>query len=142
MAATMLKLPGFTVDDVAAELATSWPAPVVDVGLVELAGGPRSPLADDGDGVDLIGLVRPDRCVLVADAGLGAINAVLLALAALPAPPVVVMLNRFDVDDRIHVANRAWLERCLSEPVVTTVEEIAAQLVGGSTGWSKAGIDD
>ena len=46
--------------------------------------------------------------MLVADAGLGTINAVRLAVAAIEPRPVVV-LNRFDADDALHVANLRWL---------------------------------
>jgi len=92
---------------VAAE--TVWPDRV-DVGLVETAGGVRSPQADDGDTVDLIARLRPDRVVLVADAGLGTINAVRLGVDVLVGPaPVTVALNRFDGRNHLHAANRAWL---------------------------------
>ena len=51
---------------------------------METAGGVRSPLAgDDGDAVALAGSLMPDVVVLVADAGLGTINAVRLTVAAL-----------------------------------------------------------
>ena len=55
----------------------------VDVGLVETAGGIRSPLAVDGDCLALCEALAPDVIVLVADAGLGTINAVRLTLDAL-----------------------------------------------------------
>jgi dethiobiotin synthetase len=55
----------------------------VDVGLVETAGGVRSPQADDGDVLDLVAAIAPDHVILVADAGLGTINAVRLSVAAL-----------------------------------------------------------
>src|SRR5213076_1746043 len=73
MAAAALGRPPFTVADLVDELR--WPDGV-DVGLVETAGGVRSPIADDGDTVDLARALHPDRVVLVADAGLGTINAV------------------------------------------------------------------
>ena len=50
---------------------------------METAGGVRSPQADDGDAVDLVRLLAPDLVVLVADAGLGTINAVRLCVDAL-----------------------------------------------------------
>ena len=53
------------------------------VGLVEGVGGPRSPIATDGDNVDFARALAPDLVVLVADAGLGTINAVRLSAAAL-----------------------------------------------------------
>jgi dethiobiotin synthetase len=106
MAADVLGRPPFTIAELAAELA--WPDACV-VGLVEGAGGPRSPLAADGDTVDLVHALRPDFVVLVADAGLGTINAVLLSAAALDGEAVVVALNRFDPRDDLHVRNHQWL---------------------------------
>lgn len=106
MAADVLGRPAFTIAELAAELA--WPDACA-VGLVEGAGGPRSPLAADGDTVDLVHALRPDLVVLVADAGLGTINAVLLSAAALDGEAVVVALNRFDLQDDLHVRNRQWL---------------------------------
>jgi dethiobiotin synthetase len=107
------------------------------VGLVETAGGVGSPQADDGDGLDLLGLLRPDSVVIVAGAGLGIIHDVRLCLWAfatrsVDAPGIaagrlsltplegpnsqvhddlVVVLNQFDPADELHVANRKWLEQ-------------------------------
>ena len=67
----------------------------VDVGLVEGVGGPRSPISADGDNVDLAHALAPDLVVLVADAGLGTINAVRLSVGALADFPVLVALNRY-----------------------------------------------
>ena len=88
-------------------------------GLVEAAGGLRSPMAsDDADGVALAAALMPDVVVLVADAGLGTINSIRLAVTALerrrarPATTLdlVVVLNRFDAADELHRRNLAWLE--------------------------------
>jgi dethiobiotin synthetase len=107
MAADALGQPPFRIADLLAELR--WPDSV-DVGLVEGAGGPRSPLARDGDTVDLVRGLHADLVVLVADPGLGAINSVRLAVAAFESvAPVVVVLNRFDPADAVHRANEAWL---------------------------------
>jgi dethiobiotin synthetase len=82
----------------------------VEVGLVETAGGLRSPMAADGDCRDLVSAVAPDLVVLVADAGLGTINGVRLTVGALAAEvPVIVVLNRFDAGDELHMRNRRWL---------------------------------
>jgi dethiobiotin synthetase len=105
MAADALGRPSFAVADLAAEL--SWPAGV-DVGWVETVGGPRSPVALDGDSAALAAVLDPDLLVLVVDGRLGAINAARLSVAALHAPPVVV-LNRDDGSD-VFARNRAWLE--------------------------------
>jgi dethiobiotin synthetase len=107
MAAAALGRPPIALADLVAEV--SWPA-AVDVGLVEGVGGPRSPLAADGDTVDLVRLLRPDVVALVAESGLGAINAVRLAAAPfLGLTRVVVVLNRFEPDVSLHTANRQWL---------------------------------
>ncbi len=106
MAAGVLGRPAFGIADLIEEL--SWPAQDVDVGVVETAGGVRSPLADDGDGAALSMAIDPDLVLLVADAGLGTINAVRLSAGVLAAPCVVV-LNRFDPSSDLHVRNRDWL---------------------------------
>jgi len=109
MAAEVLGRPRFEIGDLVAEL--TWPAGPIDVGLVETAGGVRSPLAADGDGVSLTTALEPDLVVLVADAGLGTINAVQLSVDALRQVPalLVVVLNRFDLATELHVLNRDWL---------------------------------
>jgi dethiobiotin synthetase len=123
MAAARLGRPPFTLDDLIGELA--WPAGGVDVGVVEAAGGVRSPITSDGaDTVDLCDRLRPDLVVLVAEAGLGTLNAVRLCLDALDAHPVTVLLNRFDPADALHVANRDWLAEHVAAPVVTDVDEL------------------
>ena len=76
MAADALGRPSFSVADLSAELR--WPAVPPDVGLVETAGGLRSPLAEDGDCLAFCAVLEPDLVLLVADAGLGTINAVRL----------------------------------------------------------------
>jgi dethiobiotin synthetase len=104
MAADALGRPTITVADLVDELV--WPAGTT-LGLVETAGGVRSPIAHDADNADLAARLAPDLVVLVADAGLGTISAVRLAASALTAP--VVVLNRFDPADDLHRRNRAWL---------------------------------
>ncbi len=112
MAAAVLGLPSFTVADLAAEI--TWPDGV-DLGVVETAGGVLSPAAADGTSLDLATAVDPDELLLVADAGLGTINGVRLALAAvathpgLAGRPVPVLLNRYEPDDRLHRENAAVL---------------------------------
>ena len=104
-----------------------WPAGTT-TGLVEGVGGPRSPLAGDGDTLDLAAALEPAAVVLVADAGLGTINAVRLCLPALAPWPTTVVLNRFDPGSRIHATNRAWLEDEGVNPVVG-VEPLAERLL-------------
>jgi len=95
-----------TLEELLAEL--DWPEPAAGVGMLETAGGPRSPVATDGDSAALAAAVGADLHVLVAHAGLGAINAVRLSVPVLP-EPVVVFLNRFHNTD-VHDRNRRWLE--------------------------------
>lgn len=106
MAAEALGQPAFTIDQLLGELV--WPSRRIDIGLVETAGGVRSPQAADGDVVALCRGLAPDRVLLVADAGLGTINAVRLTLGALPEDTLVV-LNRFESTNEVHVRNRQWL---------------------------------
>jgi dethiobiotin synthetase len=109
MAAEALGRPPFTIEDLTSELL--WPTEPVDVGLVETAGGVRSPLAADGDCLDFCAALAPDLIVLVADAGLGTINAVRLTAKAV-APlglPTAVVLNRFAAASDLHRRNVEWL---------------------------------
>ena len=105
MAAAFLGVAPPTLAELVAEL--DWPAPAVEVGLVETAGGPRSPVADDGDSAALAAALHADLVVLVAPSGLGSINAVRLCAPVCPTP-LVVFLNHFDGDD-LHDRNRRWL---------------------------------
>jgi dethiobiotin synthetase len=127
MAAEALGRRPFTVAELVEELA--WPT-VAGVGLVEAAGGVRSPMAADGDGVTLAAALRPDRVVLVADAGLGTINGVRLSAAALAPWPVTVVLNRFDAGDDLHVRNVEWLAGVDGHDVVTDAEDLVSTIVG------------
>jgi dethiobiotin synthetase len=117
MAADVLGRDRLILSDLLEELR--WPAGV-EVGLVETAGGVRSPQAHDADGVSLLAALAPDVVVLVADAGLGTINAVRLSVEALAAgglggggldgaARVVTVLNRFDESEDLHRRNRRWL---------------------------------
>ncbi len=128
MAADALGRPSFTVADLVGELR--WP-PATQVGLVETVGGPRSPVAADGDSRDLAAALDPDLVLLVADAGLGAINAVRLSVGAVTTlgKPVLVMLNRYrdgDPDRR----NLAWLDQDGND-VATSVGDVSDWVVGG-----------
>jgi dethiobiotin synthetase len=128
MAARSLGRSPVSIAALVAELC--WPTPAVEVGLVEVAGGVRSPQADDGDAVDLGDLLRPNTVVLVAEAGLGTINMVRMSCEALTgvrsptgqSAPVSVVLNQFDATSELHRANRDWLsDECgldvsISEP--------------------------
>lgn len=125
MAAPFVGKPAPTLGALLAELA--WPAGPVDLGLVETVGGPRSPLATDADSAALAAAVDPDLAILVAPAGLGAINAVRLCAPAVP-EPVVVFLNHFDRSD-LHDRNRRWLQGD-GYDVVVDVADLARRVVG------------
>lgn len=108
--------------------AITWP-PGCEVVLVETVGGVRSPLASDGDSRDLVRALDVDVVLLVADAGLGTIDAVRSAVDQLAPLPVVVVLNRFDDADDLHRRNRVWLaERDSLDVVVDPAAAIARLL--------------
>jgi dethiobiotin synthetase len=145
MAAEALGLPAFTVADLVGEM--EWPVDPVDVGVVEMAGGVRSPQASDGDTTDFVSALAPDTVVLVADAGLGTINSVRLSMDALttvtgrePGVPVVVVLDRFDGHHDIHRRNRRWLtDRLGYEVVILPGDEARLADLVCSTGPPGAG---
>jgi len=124
MAARELGLPPFSTADLAGGI--EWPSSV-DVGLVEGVGGPRSPISADGDNVDLAHLVAPDVVVLVADAGLGTINAVRLSVGVFCDFPVVVALNRYR-DEPLHARNLEHLTAVDGFDVVTAPRTLADRL--------------
>jgi dethiobiotin synthetase len=137
MAADVLGRPAFAVSDLVGELR--WPE-ALDVGLVETAGGLRSPIADDGDCLAFAEILCPDLVMLVADAGLGTINVVRLsveALGPLAGGRVVVVLNRFEAGSDLHRRNLSWLADRDALPVFSTPgeeEELAAVARYGWTG--------
>jgi dethiobiotin synthetase len=122
MAAEVLGRPPFTTADLAAELR--WPDGI-EIGLVEGAGGPRSPLASDGDTVSLAAAIEPELVVVVADAGLGAINAARVNAAPFTPRPVLIALNRFDDSEDLHRRNRDWLRTRAELDVVTSPTDLA-----------------
>ena len=129
MAAAGLGLPAFTIAELVAEVRSGLPVDHRDVIVfVEGAGGARSPIADDGDTIALAHALAADRVVIVADAGLGTINAVRLTVAALSSWTPVVALNRYDDDNDLHRANRDWLEERDGFCVVTTPGRLADEL--------------
>jgi dethiobiotin synthetase len=124
MAARELGRPGFTAADLVGGIV--WPD-AIDVGLVEGVGGPRSPISEDGDNVDLAHQLKPDLVVVVGDAGLGAINAVRLSVSAFVDFPVVVALNHFTAAP-LHERNRAHLVETDGLDVVTEPRVLSARL--------------
>ncbi len=128
MAADALGLDPIGVAELAEEVSGSWSPRRVDIGVVELAGGPRSPVAHDGDGIGLTTALGPDTVVLVADSSLGTLNAVRLCIDPLRATTsavTIVHLNRFDESSSLHRANRDWLTDHDHLAVTTSVAGLA-----------------
>lgn len=125
MAADALGQPSFVLADLLGELA--WPVGC-RYGLVETVGGPRSPVTHDADSAALASALEPDEIVLVADAGLGAVNAVLLAAPLLAAGRPLVFLNRYDPADPTHTANATWLRAHAPLRITTDVAALAYAL--------------
>jgi dethiobiotin synthetase len=124
IAAALLDRAPFTIADLVAGIPRT-----PGVVLVEGAGGVRSPLAADGDTVDLARACRPDLVLLVADAGLGTINLVRLSVAALGgSSPLLVYLNRFDADDVLHERNAGWLRAREGLEVATDPEALVTRV--------------
>jgi dethiobiotin synthetase len=123
MAADALGLIAFSIADLVAELDE----PEDTIVLVESAGGVRSPLAADGDTVDLVDALRPELVVLVADAGLGTINAVRMSVAAFAGFVTVIALNRFGTD-RLHERNLEHLVHVDGLDVITAPRALADRL--------------
>lgn len=125
MAADSLGRPAIRLADLVAEVSGSWGDEPAQVRLVELAGGIWSPHAHDGDGLSLTCELAPDLIVLVADAGLGTINAVRPPTAALArTAPLWILLNRYDEDVELHRRNRDWLVQHHGIETVTSVDEL------------------
>lgn len=118
----------FTLQDLLADM----PLPERGIVLVEGVGGPRSPLASDADTVALAKALNPRRVVIVAEAALGAINAVRLSAAAFASVPIVVALNRFNPAELVHRSNAAWLEEVDGLDVVTTPHQLAMKISAGA----------
>jgi dethiobiotin synthetase len=126
MAADVLQRPRIHLGDLLLEM--NWPAHI-DVGLVETVGGPLSPLAHDGDCMDFLARVQPDLLLLIADAGLGTLNAVRLALSCVAQTPLrltklTVFLNRYDEENTLHRLNRQWLQENHGVNAISSVANI------------------
>lgn len=130
MAADVLGREPLALDVLLDELGGSWGDAPAQVQMVELAGGIWSPIAHDGDCLELTHRLAPDAVVLVADAGLGTLNAIRPAVAALaPIAPVTTLLNRFDEASDLHRRNLDWLVTRDDLDVVTSVEALADRLL-------------
>lgn len=110
------------------ELLDEMTLPEDGITLVEGVGGPRSPLADDGDTVSLAESLGAERVLLVADPGLGTINSVLLCCDAFAPRRVHVFLNRYDDASDLHSRNLRWLVDECGLDVTTTIEQLATRV--------------
>ncbi len=126
MAASSLGLAAVSVTELVDEL--EWPQGC-EVGLVESAGGVRSPIATDGDTVELIRQLAPDLVVLVGDAGLGVINSIRLCIAAMEPIRPVVVLNRFDYSQELHLRNLTWLRNVDGVDPLISIKALTSQLL-------------
>jgi dethiobiotin synthetase len=128
MAASFRGRPAFTMDNLLAEM--KWPTDQVEIGLIETAGGVRSPQAADGDGVAMVRGLAPDLVLLVADAGLGTINSVRLSMEALSggnfSTEIVVILNRYSESNELHMLNRRWLTERDGFRVISMPSDVSA----------------
>jgi dethiobiotin synthetase len=106
------------------ELVAETILPPDGVCVVEGVGGPRSPLAHNGDTTSLARAMAADLVVIVAPAGLGAINSVMLSVGAFSPLRTIVFLNRFDPLEQLHELNRRWLTSTFGRKVVTSVDEL------------------
>lgn len=122
MAAGVLGLPVPSLSDLLGGI--TWP-PWATVGIVEGAGGVASPIASDADTAGLVRALDPELAVVVSGAGLGCINDVRLAAAALGPCPAVVLLNRFDPGCDLHRRNLDWLAGNDGLQVATSVAAVA-----------------
>jgi dethiobiotin synthetase len=125
MAARILGRGPVLMQEIVAEV--HWPAGI-DIGFVETVGGARSPLACDGDSMELLRRLHVDQLLLVADAGLGTINSVRLTLAAVGTLPTLVYLNHFDANNELHELNRRWLIEQDQLSVITDVHSLAVAI--------------
>lgn len=124
MAAAALGRPAFRI----AELIAGMSPPLSGVLFVEGVGGPRSPLAADGDTITLARAIEPDAVILVALPELGVINDVVLCIGALGRRDTVIFLNRFDETQEIHVRNLRWLQDIEGLTVATTIDGLIGAL--------------
>lgn len=129
MAAEALRKEPFTIEELIDEV--TWPR-YVEIGLIETAGGVKSPQASNGDVIDIARTLQPDLVVLVGDSELGTINAVRLSLDALSDWPCVVVLNRFDNSVDLHLRNKDWLSRLEGLKVLCSAGELVQFLKLGN----------
>ncbi|MGI8407393.1 MAG: ATP-dependent dethiobiotin synthetase BioD [Actinomycetota bacterium] len=129
IAAAVLDLEPIAMSDLVREIGFTPGA----LTFIEGVGGPLSPLADDGNSVDLCRGLDAQQVLLVSDSGLGCINRILLSAATFEEWPVMVALNRYDAADRTHRLNLDWL-REQGVDVVVGPHDVARSIEVGMSG--------
>lgn len=109
-----------------------------DMILLEGCGGIICPFRDDDSLIMQQDLIEAysDRTILVADAGLGSINATVLSVHYLTAhslPLNGIILNNYQPDNPMHRDNYRMIERLSSHPVIATVSPGADRI-----DWTKS----
>lgn len=100
--------------------------------IVEGSGGIVCPLRFDEERIMLEDVVRAIGApvLLVADAGLGTLNALATTIAYMEAAgirPVGIVLNRFSAGDAMHEDNKVMAERLCGIPVIACIPPEAAE---------------
>ncbi len=119
MAAKWLNKAQFSIKDLISEM--TWPQNT-DIGIVEGVGGVLSPIAFDGNNLDIASAIKPNLVLIVSDAKLGSINNILLTCQALEKFPKAVFLNRFDSQDNLQVENQLWLKEKTDLKIFHSIE--------------------
>lgn len=95
---------------------------------VEGSGGILCPLRFDGQSIQLEDVIKAGNlgCLIVADAGLGTINAVVLTVEYMKArhiPVKGILFNRFEPGNPLHEDNRRMCEALTGQKVLACVKE-------------------
>lgn len=123
MAADALGKAPFSVTELINELDL----PSNGIALIEGVGGPRSPLASDGDSVAFLHIFDPHEVILVAETRLGVINDILTSCDAI-GRDVLVFLNHFSASDDLHERTLSWLREESGLRVFTNLESLADEV--------------
>ena len=125
MAADVLGRPRIALAQLIDEI--KWPAGA-QLRVLETAGGLLSPIAHDADNLQLIERLAPQRVILVADAGLGTLNAVRLCARALSGFNLTIYLNRYDAGNELHRSNLVWLTEKYALPATHAIADCLREL--------------
>lgn len=95
---------------------------------VEGSGGVLCPLRFDGQSIQLEDVIKAGNlgCLIVADAGLGTINAVVLTVEYMKArhiPVKGILFNRFEPGNPLHEDNRRMCEALTGQKVLACVKK-------------------